>query len=469
MQGGNPHGSWAAWGELPNLPALKPLQLSILRRALCAAALLLLATGVQAQPVRVYMDLQIHPTMHNAWRFFGQGLEYIDQQKPPKESHRHLLRNVNFADYLQDNPGERIIVHGAITNEWVRSRRKARRVILREIDYVNAFAAAHPDKFVVAKTPQEVREAVLTTDKTVIVHSIEGGNKLIDSQADADFWAGQGVAFVTLVHLRDSKHGAAAILPMMATRLINFWGMLRPERKRGLTDHGRDAIRWMANAGIMTDITHMADRTRTDALAYMAELGLPPISTHDGFKPIQNAPRAIPPDEVIRIYQLGGLVSLPVSGFSNLPHHPDSAIQAQIDSLPCRCPGSIDDYKFAYNTVKEFVEGNVAACSNGRYTDFASLTEAQKEEFAIGFQSDFNGWLDHSRPRYGKEGCYPTQPDSAYRAFETKGLAHPGLMAEQWEILEAEGVDLQPILRASERFLQIWQGYLDRRGQFGDR
>ncbi|MCB0502855.1 MAG: hypothetical protein KDD32_09220, partial [Bacteroidetes bacterium] len=79
---------------------------------------------------------------------------------------------------------------------------------------------------------------------------------------------------------------------------------------------------------------------------------------------------------------------------------------------------------------------------------------------SIGFQSDFNGWLSHSRPRYGKDGCYPIQKDSIYREIETKGLAHPGLLNEHWETLINEDVDIEPIKRNAEKFLQLWEYFL---------
>jgi microsomal dipeptidase-like Zn-dependent dipeptidase len=421
---------------------------------------------VAAQPIRAYMDLQIHTTMHQAYGFFGDGLQYFDTKKPPKESYKHLLKNVNHANYLENNSGARIICNGAITNEWVRSKKKARRVILAQIDYVNAFAAANSEKFAVAKSPQEVRDLVNTTNKTVIFHSIEGGNKLINSPEDATFWADQGVAFITLIHLRDAKLGAAAVAPEFITKLINLRAAFRREKKRGLTEMGKNAIVWLADAGIMTDITHMSDGSRRDALDVMEKNGIPPLSTHDGFKPIQNHPRAISEPDVLRIYQNGGLISLPISGYSLLPHKADSTYQRQLDDLKCKCTGSIDTYKFTYLALKKFIEGNIATISKGKFAEFDGLSESEKELFSIGYQSDFNGWLNHSRPRYGKDGCYPMKADSIYSELEIKGLAHPGLMPAYWETLKSEGVDLAPIERSSERFLQLWQHFLDQKDTF---
>ena len=41
------------------------------------------------------------------------------------------------------------------------------------------------------------------------------------------------------------------------------------------------SARWLANAGIMTDLTHMSDQTRKDALSFMEAENIPPIVTHD--------------------------------------------------------------------------------------------------------------------------------------------------------------------------------------------
>src|SRR5690606_31269807 len=97
---------------------------------------------------------------------------------------------------------------------------------------------------------------------------------------------------------------------------------------------------------------------------------------------------------------------------------------------------------------------------------FEQLTEQQKVLLSIGFQTDFNGWTSHARPRYGKDGCYPIEAGREYTALDTLGLAHPGLLHEHWQWLEQEGVDLEPIKRSSERFLQLWELFLERRGSF---
>jgi microsomal dipeptidase-like Zn-dependent dipeptidase len=141
------------------------------------------------------------------------------------------------------------------------------------------------------RSPGEVRNLVTQTKKTIIVYSIEGGKALIGSEEDAQFWANKSVAFITLIHMLDSELGGSAIKPGILFKIINLKGALRSKKKRGLTELGRNAIQWLANAGIMTDISHMSDSTRSDALDLMIDLGIPPVSTHDMFKPIQHMQR----------------------------------------------------------------------------------------------------------------------------------------------------------------------------------
>jgi hypothetical protein len=110
--------------------------------------------SIPSNELREYIDLQMHPTMHMTYSFFGKSFTYFEKGKEPKRSYKHLLKNVNFANYWQDNKGARIIVAGALNKEGIRNPKKARKRILAQLDYVNQFAADHADEFVVAKSPQ---------------------------------------------------------------------------------------------------------------------------------------------------------------------------------------------------------------------------------------------------------------------------------------------------------------------------
>lgn len=416
------------------------------------------------QIVKEYMDLQIHTSMHIPYPMFGKAFTYFEKGHDPHLTYKHTLKNVCYANYLEHNSGSRIIINGALGHEFVKSAKKARKLVMKQIDFVNRFAEEHSDNFVVAKTPAEVREYINNTNKTVIIHSIENGRKLVNSAEDAKFWAGQGVSFITLIHLADINYGGGAIWIGLAPKIINLRGVLRKNENRRLTEEGKQAILWLANAGIMTDVTHMCDQTRKDAIAFMTENKIPTLSTHAGFRPIQNHDLGLDSSDIINIYKGNGLVGLASSGKFLKPHHPDKKYKSQIDGLESYCNGSIDSYKFTYNAMKDLIENNISSIFNDSTKTLTTLTEEEKVKIAIGYQSDFNGWLDHHRPRYGKKGCYDEAniPDTAFKKIETIGLAHPGMMEEHWNLLEKEGVDLEPIKLSSEKFLQMWE-YLQNR------
>ena len=51
---------------------------------------------------------------------------------------------------------------GALITEWVKRGKKARKTILKQINYVNKFAVEKPEDFVVAKSLAKLRDYVKT-------------------------------------------------------------------------------------------------------------------------------------------------------------------------------------------------------------------------------------------------------------------------------------------------------------------
>jgi hypothetical protein len=154
-----------------------------------------------------------------------------------------------------------------------------------------------------------------------------------------------------------------------------------------------------------------------------------------------------------------------LSGISLKPFNSDPKYEALLNAQPEYCDGSVDTYRFTYDALQAFLEENVGLIFKDSTKTVDDLTEDEKIDLSIGFQSDFNGWLNHSRPRYGKEGCLETAPDTVYEAIELQGLAHPGLLESQWNWMAKEDVDLDPVLRASEKFLRVWEYVIEHKGE----
>ena len=56
----------------------------------------------------------------------------------------------------------------------------------------------------------------------------------------------------------------------------------------------------------------------------------------------------------------------------------------------------------------------------------------------------------------GPSRCRPRPQLQDKLEIDTRGLAHTGLLPDHWERLRRDGMDLEPMLRSAERFLQLW-------------
>ena len=406
----------------------------------------LLASALADDPteVREQIDWQAHPAMHLPWPMFRRGLT----DRTPSLSWRHMFRQTVHEPYLSES-GVRLFLAAAMAAERARNPRQARRLILRQLAYVEAFVEAHPERYALATTPAQARELLATTDKIVVVHSIEGGRKILTEPGDAAFWAEQGVALVTLIHLYDDELGGAALLPGAMGVAINRKANRKRRRgaDRSLTERGREALVELDEAGILVDLTHMSQQAIDESLDLMAAHDIPPVVTHGQLGLIRTSERSFSSEQVVEIYRQGGVFNLALSGDALRSHDP------VIDIPDTVCEGTLESFAFHVQQTQELIER--AGPMLFGVPDAEALTDAQRTRLATGWSSDWNGWLNHSRPTHGPDGCYDAE--TATHELDTAGLAHPGMLPEHWERVEAQGVDLDPMLRSAERFLQLWE------------
>ena len=415
-----------------------------MRLQLVTAALALFAAVAHAQPtppaqeVRVRMNWQTHPAMHLPWRFFSKGLR---DGLPTSLTYRHMFKQVVYAPAMKAS-GVRIFGAAAMAAERAENPRQARQLILDQLAFVNAFVAAHPDEYAIARTPAEARRILATTTKMVIVHQIEGGRKILQQPGDAAFWRSQGVSLITLIHLLDDELGGSAVNPGILGKLLNIGASLHPKRRRGLTARGKQAIVEMARAGIILDLSHMSPGSTDDALAVCRQHRIPPVVTHGAFRPVQDSQRALSEAQMLEVYRLGGIFCLPVDGGEW--RNPTVAIP------PGLVAGTQDALKLNVEVLHGFLRDHAVELL-GR--PWAQTSSAERTRLSIGWASDWNGWTNHSKPTPRRPG-FPSGP-----ALEVDrvGLAHPGLLPQYFQRLRESGLDLEPLDRASERFLQIWE------------
>lgn len=405
--------------------------------ALLATALA--ATPPDAPPVDAPMDWQAHPAMHIPWPMFGKGLTDRPLQR---RTWRHQFRQTVTRPNVEAS-GVRLMLAAAMAAERARNPAQATRLIEEQLDYLEAFIAAHPERHALARTPAEARRLLTETDKVVWVHSIEGAHHLLSDPGAAQRWADRGVALVTLIHLRDDEFGGAGLLEGWQGPFVNPRGA-RAERKgarRGLTERGREAIVELDDAGILVDMAHMAPETLDDALAVTAQHDMPPVVTHGVVDGWRSGKWAVQPEQVLEIYRQGGIFAMGLSALDLQPEFAD-------DPPAGRCWGTVE----AWAWHQEKLQALLAAHAD----ELLAPGEDQTVRLSTGWSSDWNGWVSHSGPTHGPRGCRP-----GWRAevpMDTRGLAHPGDVPDYLARVAALGVDRRPLDRSTERFLQLWAG-----------
>src|SRR4029077_17554360 len=89
----------------------------------------------------------------------------------------------------------------------------------------------------------------------------------------------------------------------------NDWadGARGEKRHNGLTDFGKDVVREMNRLGMLVDVSHVSDKTMSDAL----DVSKAPIfASHSSARALSNVPRNIPDDLLRRIGKNDGVVQV---------------------------------------------------------------------------------------------------------------------------------------------------------------
>ncbi|MCB9592051.1 MAG: dipeptidase [Sandaracinaceae bacterium] len=160
------------------------------------------------------------------------------------------------------------------------------------IGAVEELARAHPHEAVICRTGDDVRAAA-TAGKIALLMGIEGAHALGAPADDAvlferleEAWS-RGVRYMTITWSNDNRfaHSSGGRAPA-----------------RGLTDLGRELIRWMNRTGMIVDISHVSDRTFWD-IVEVAERPL--LASHSSARALSDHPRNMT-DAMIRAVGEGG-------------------------------------------------------------------------------------------------------------------------------------------------------------------
>ncbi|GAB2696087.1 dipeptidase [Aliiglaciecola aliphaticivorans] len=134
------------------------------------------------------------------------------------------------------------------------------------IDYVEAIVGRAPDKFAIAKSPDDVKKQ-FAEGLISLPMGMENGSPLQGDMANLKTFYDRGIRYITLAH-------------SLANHISDSSYDLRKKWK-GLSPFGKELVGEMNNIGIMIDISHVSD----DAFYQVIELSKAPvIASHSSLR-----------------------------------------------------------------------------------------------------------------------------------------------------------------------------------------
>jgi len=174
---------------------------------------------------------------------------------------------------------------------WYVQHGGAARRTLDMIDSVYRAVERHPNDLMFATTAADIRRAK-AQNKIACLMGIEGGHAIENSLPTLREFYRLGVRYMTLTWNNTNDWADAA----------------RGERKNnGLSDFGKEVVREMNRLGMLVDVSHVSDKTMSDALDVSKA---PIIASHSSARALSNVPRNIPDDLLRRIAKNGGVVQV---------------------------------------------------------------------------------------------------------------------------------------------------------------
>ncbi len=150
----------------------------------------------------------------------------------------------------------------------------------------------------IEKYPRDLMLATSTADilrakregKVGVLMGIEGGHAIENSLSALREFYRLGVRYMTLTHNNTNEWADACC---------------DEAKHNGLSDFGKEVVREMNRLGMFVDISHVSDKTMSDALDVSKA---PVIASHSSARVFSNHKRNIPDELLKRIAQNGGVV-----------------------------------------------------------------------------------------------------------------------------------------------------------------
>jgi len=164
------------------------------------------------------------------------------------------------------------------------------------IDSVYEQAATHPDRMMMAFSTADIQRAH-KTKKLAALMGLEGGHAIEnDIHLLRNFYR-LGIRYMTLSWANTNEWADSS----------GDQNDPKVQRHNGLTEFGKQVVLEMNRLGMMVDVSHVSDKTMSDALDVSQA---PIIASHSSARALSNVPRNIPDDLLKRIGEKGGVIQV---------------------------------------------------------------------------------------------------------------------------------------------------------------
>ena len=160
------------------------------------------------------------------------------------------------------------------------------------IDMVEGFVERAPEKFAIAKSPEDVRRQ-FEQGLMSLPMGMENGAP-IEDLAKLSHFRDRGISYITLTHGRANQISDSSY---------------DPERKwQGLSPYGEEVVREMNRLGIMVDVSHVSDSAFYDVMAVSQA---PAIASHSSARHFTPGFERNMSDDMIRLLvENGGVIHI---------------------------------------------------------------------------------------------------------------------------------------------------------------
>ena len=195
----------------------------------------------------------------------------------------------------------------------------------REIDTVLAWTNRNPASMVQAFTADDIIKAA-KEKKLAVLLGVEGGHMIENDLNKLEALYKRGVRYMTITWNNSTPWATSALYE--ASPNPSEGGALEPERKKGLTDFGKQIIIRMNELGMLVDLSHVGEQTFWDAIATTTK---PVLISHSCVYALCGHRRNLKDDQIKAVAKNGGVIHLNFySGFL------DPAFEARSDAFTAK-------------------------------------------------------------------------------------------------------------------------------------